>query len=495
MSLPQFYNPDSQFGLPAPRFHPLARIIVFGLGALAMQVALSLVIVAGLTTAAKVSQQPVAEVARVFFARYALWLSVISYPPLFLWLWFCRGTLDRRSLSALGLRTSNGFGLFGMGVFGGAAAIAFLFGVLWLTRQISVNGTSPEAFDAGAARNIVTLLAYAALFFAVGFMEELMFRGYLLHNLAAFASQRIAIWVQAIAFALVHLGNIGMQAQSNGANADSMRAATFDALRAMPGLVLVGAVFALLYCKTGSLWFPIGFHAGWNFFLGCVFSLPVSGISTFRLLDISAAPNAWLTGGTFGAEGSLLLLPIVAVMWWLLQSQPDHPQARLDLAVLRPDLLDTMLIQTEPQPAVVASIATDDVEDDSEPRQSRFRTSMRSQETDVVSPPIVWGQLPRPETSTPVPMPTEIISASSVAETAAQSTLTEPAPSLAIQNPTQSTLAPTQEPLVPPQTIETPTTSAPAPIVAPKPTAAPTPAATPVSNPDKPTPRKPAPRW
>lgn len=488
MSLPQIHNPDAHLGLPAPRLHPLGRLFIFGLGALAMQVALTLVVVAGVATAARVSQQPLDETVRDFLSRFGLWLNLVIYPPLFLWLWFCRGTLDRRSLASLGLRTPNGLGLLGLGALGGACAVGFLFGVLWLARQVAINGTSPEAFDAGAARIILLLLAYAGLFFAVGFMEELVFRGYLLHNIAAFSSPRIAIWAQAVAFALIHLGNIGMQSQSGGAEAT--QAATGDALRAMPGLILVGAVFAMMYLKTGSLWFPIGFHAGWNFFLGCIFSLPVSGISIFRLLDVSAGPNAWLTGGSFGAEGSVLLLPILAAMWWLLRTQPDHPQARLDLAVLRPDVLNSMVVAIEPQRDTWEPSTIDAnghaVGDESEPHQSRYKTSMRAQETDVVAPPIVWGQLPRPQAPSPVPMPAEVTATPVAAATADQSTLTAPLGAVVAPAPTLPRPDAAGTPSKTPETL----TSAP-----PKPTVAPTPPARPAPDVSQPTPRKPAPRW
>ncbi|MDF2441213.1 MAG: protease family protein [Abditibacteriota bacterium] len=476
-----FYR--NPFALPEPRLHPLGRLIVFALGALLMQVAVSLVIGAALATAATVSKQPMAEVARDFFSKFALWLNLILYPPLYLWLWFCRGTLDRRSLASLGLRTSNGFKLFSIGALSGAAAIAFLFGVLWLARQVAINGASPEAFDTGLIRITVSLLAYAGLFYLVAFMEELLFRGYLLHNVAAFASQRMAIWVQAIAFAMIHMGNVGMQSQSAGADAEAMQAATLDSLRAMPSLVLVGAVFALMYLKTGSLWFPIGFHAAWNFFLGCVFSLPVSGISIFRLMDVSVSPNAWLTGGAFGAEGSVLLLPILAAMWWLLSTQPDHPQVRLDLAVLRPETIEAMNIEIEPLPEVElleppTSLANENTgvetnAEDAAPHQSRFKTSMRSQDADVISPPVVWGQLPRPESASLAP------EAPSAPPIMAPSTtpVTAPAPTSLLPQQTLVPAAPSPAPAVTPPELnrEEP--------------------ARPTSEASSPTPRKPAPRW
>jgi membrane protease YdiL (CAAX protease family) len=391
--------------MPSPRLHPFWRLLIFALGAIIISVLVSLVVGAALSTAAILNGQNPAELAETFFEQYALWLNLALYPPILVWLWFCRGALDRRSVASLGLRPHRSVSLFVAGGFCGAAAIAFLFGVLWLTRSIVINGPSPEAFEAGTSRTIGMLALHALLFCAVGFVEELLFRGYAWQNLAAMFSTRGAMWMQAVLFALIHLGNTSLSAMNatGGENqATAMQTAMNEAWRAMPGIALVGVFFALAYQKTGSLWFPIGFHAAWNFCLGCIFSLPVSGISLFRLWDVSPTGSTWITGGSFGAEGSLLLLPILVVMIWLLQRQPDHPQAQLDLALLRPDPQSlTAHIATQkqelpinaplseaPRPAIDAIDATD-----VEPHIPRYQTSMRPREAED-TPVILWGQLP-----------------------------------------------------------------------------------------------------
>jgi membrane protease YdiL (CAAX protease family) len=200
------------------------------------------------------------------------------------------------------------------------------------------------------------------LFFAVGFMEELCFRGYAMHNLAVWGGLRFAIAVQAVVFALVHLGNVLGKATEEGAQATNAGVATspslvnalMDTRVAMLNITLIGVFFALSYIKTGSLWFPIGFHAAWNFFLGCIWSMPVSGVGTFRVLDVSISSNALLTGGDFGAEGSILLTPLLLVLLWVVWQEADHPQALADLAESRaaPES------HTASKPAAVAPVAS-----------------------------------------------------------------------------------------------------------------------------------------
>ncbi|HEX8833106.1 MAG TPA: CPBP family glutamic-type intramembrane protease, partial [Abditibacteriaceae bacterium] len=222
------------------------------------------------------------------------------------------------------------------------------------------------------------LTLYAGAFFCVGFMEEVSFRGYVFHNLNAWLGVRISIAIQAIVFSAIHLSNL-LQKENDG-----FSAVLWDAKWGLLNIALIGIFFAQCYLKTGSLWFPIGFHAAWNFFLGCVFSLPVSGIKIFRLLDVSMSSNTTLNGGNFGAEGSVLLIPIIGALIYMLSRLPNHLQAELDLSSLVPPY-SSLPAQTGVQPAGVAPTAPDETlapdddstEEEDGPRERRFSTSMR----------------------------------------------------------------------------------------------------------------------
>ncbi|HEX9996396.1 MAG TPA: CPBP family glutamic-type intramembrane protease [Abditibacterium sp.] len=339
--------------MPAPQFHPFARLFFCAAGLLGATIVMGLVFLVGSVIATVwTGLSPAGQLADIS-ARYALPLTVLSYPVQVLWVSWCRTRFDRRSFVSLGLRARRALPDWSRGAATGALSIALLWSILWITGGISVVGWSPEAFEAGLDRAILALIGYAIAFLAVGFFEELLFRGYALHNFNSWLGWKSAVAAQAIIFALIHLGNVV------GASRDAKLAA----FGALPSLILIAVFFALCYRKTGSLWFPIGFHFAWNFCLGCVFSLPVSGIETFRLLEVESNPSSWLSGGAFGAEGSFLLIPILLALIFYISKAPDHPQAILDLGLL-----------THADPPIEVITESPIEEDEDEERESRFRT-------------------------------------------------------------------------------------------------------------------------
>jgi len=197
-------------------------------------------------------------------------------------------------------------------------------------------------------------------------MEEILFRGYALHNLHAWLGARWSIGIQAAVFSLVHLGNLAQMDRSTPG-------AVLATWLAMPNIFLIGIFFALCYLKTGSLWFPIAFHAAWNFFLGCVFSLPVSGLPIFKLLDIEVRGSIPLSGGAFGPEASLLLTPILLALVFAVSRVENHRQAIYDLESLR---ASTPAIEKE---EIMDELPIDSDDD----RENRFRTRMGKRQKEL----------------------------------------------------------------------------------------------------------------
>jgi len=359
--------------MPAPRIHPFFRLAICAAGIVGCVIVMSLMLLVGTALASVwTGRQNPDQLANLVY-QYALPLGTLIYPSLLLWIAYCRTGLDRRSVTSLGYHRSEWAANSLRGALTGFLSIALLWNVLWLSGFISVSCPSPEASDAGPFRSVANLIGYLLMFIVVALFEESLFRGYTLHNLNEWLGWRYALIAQAVIFAAAHLGNVGpdistLLADPGGAH-DAERLAVATALCALPNIGLIAVFFALAYRKTGSLWFPIGFHTAWNFCLGCVFSLPVSSLPVFRLLDVRAQGPWWLSGGSFGPEGSLLLIPIILVQIVVMSRLPDHPTALVDFdPAAEPDL-------------VPAKKTTEEEAIEEENRQRRYRTTFRSGET------------------------------------------------------------------------------------------------------------------
>ena len=76
-----------------------------------------------------------------------------------------------------------------------------------------------------------------------------------------------------------------------------------------------GRVFlGVVYLKTASLWWATGAHLGWNWAHGFLADLPVSGLELVDaplLEPVTGGPD-WLSGGSFGPEGSVVSTLVLA---------------------------------------------------------------------------------------------------------------------------------------------------------------------------------------
>ena len=136
-------------------------------------------------------------------------------------------------------------------------------------------------------------LAFLGIFVLVGWSEEVMSRGYHLQTIASGLNLAWGLALSSAIFGVLHLAN---------PHATLMSAA---------GIFLAGLLLGYAYVRTGQLWCSIGLHIGWNFFEGVVFGFPVSGLDTFHLVEARfSGPVLW-TGGQFGPEAGLIVVPAI----------------------------------------------------------------------------------------------------------------------------------------------------------------------------------------
>jgi membrane protease YdiL (CAAX protease family) len=123
-----------------------------------------------------------------------------------------------------------------------------------------------------------------------GVFEEILFRGLLYRILEDGLGSWLALVSSGLIFGGLHLLN--PNSTWMGAVAVFLTAG-----------ILLGACFAL----TRRLWLPMGLHFAWNFTQSGIFGLAVSGSNALPgILKSSLLGSAWLTGGEFGPEASVI---------------------------------------------------------------------------------------------------------------------------------------------------------------------------------------------
>ena len=236
---------------------------------------------------------------REIFGDYYLLVTLLSFVFIanlfFLWVKF----FEKRSIITLGFYKDNckkellkGFGL-GILLF----SIVMLILILTGTYQLVDTAFTPYAFG--------FVLLTIPFWLIQGGTEELVTRGWLLPVMAEKSNKIIAIVVSSSLFGLLHMFNSGFTMQS------------------LIDLILFGILETFYIIKTDNLWGAAGIHGAWNFAQGNIFGVLVSGSTTGSSL-LQFAPGSgpdWLTGGSFGAEGSIVCTIVMLVTILILAYQ------------------------------------------------------------------------------------------------------------------------------------------------------------------------------
>ncbi|MCA9726709.1 MAG: CPBP family intramembrane metalloprotease [Candidatus Eisenbacteria bacterium] len=314
-------EPPRRLGL-----HPLARILSY-CGTLLLVLNLSTLIV--LTSYLAIRGETgdltkrLEELSQTVNAELLLVSYLVVGPVVWLWTRLYRTKIEGRSMRSLGF-APGGMRSTWIGIAIGAlapgliVAAGFLSGVYGLADPSMDGSMQPATTGTLMTMSLGTILKLLLLF--AGFVlqsgsEELVLRGYVQRNMVEWKGpSRNLVWiliVPSLLFSLFH-----------GFNPD------YSAIAAV-NTVLIGVLFGAIVLANGQLWTAIGLHAGWNFGLACIWSLPVSGLSTHHLLSMEIRSEGSVTkmlfGGGYGPEGGLLSTAIVvAGMAWALPKAMDR---------------------------------------------------------------------------------------------------------------------------------------------------------------------------
>ena len=209
-------------------------------------------------------------------------------------IFLARRFLDKQSIESLGLKI-NWQALFDL--LAGIGVTFIQMGLIYVVmRSLGWLTFKGFAWDVDPLGQVIgNTLTFLFVFILVGWNEELLSRGYHLQTLASGFNLFWGVIISSTVFGFLHIFNPG------------------SSWVAVLGITVAGFYFAFAYLRAKQLWLPIGLHIGWNFFEGVVFGFPVSGLDIYPLSRIDVTGPVLWTGGAFGPEAGLIILPSLVI--------------------------------------------------------------------------------------------------------------------------------------------------------------------------------------
>lgn len=192
---------------------------------------------------------------------------------------------ERRALPELGLRGAPRELAVGLAL--GALAVGAAMALLGACGSYRIGGVN--AFSSTIAAPLAEMLF-------VGIFEELLFRALIFRIIERALGSWPALLLSAALFAAAHLGG------------------TIDAVGLL-NTALAGLMLSAAWMVTRRLWLCMAIHAAWNYTLGSVFAIAVSGHPAKGWIVGTLEGPTWLTGGAYGLEGSVMAALVIGALF------------------------------------------------------------------------------------------------------------------------------------------------------------------------------------
>ena len=132
-------------------------------------------------------------------------------------------------------------------------------------------------------------------------MEEVIYRGYILHKLKEKIPLAFAIIISVLFFTVGHIAKL------------------FDfgiviGIIGIINLFLISMIWITTTLKDKNIYSAIGFHFIWNFALFNIIGLNLSGIEATNSIFKFNAVNSFLTGSSYGIESSIITTVILLLV-------------------------------------------------------------------------------------------------------------------------------------------------------------------------------------
>jgi membrane protease YdiL (CAAX protease family) len=202
---------------------------------------------------------------------------------------------EKRKLSDIGIKLNLKLPIvIAKGIITGAGMVTIIIGILMASGLCSYQSISKFS--------VSSCLFWFLAYFIQSSAEEIMCRGFLQTSLNRRLNTKWSIFISSFAFAIPHVFTI-------------LEIEGITKWVAIFNLLLVSWLFSIVMLKENSLGAACGVHFGWNFCLGTIYGLEVSGgSSTSGILKFAIKSNFdFFTGGIYGIEASILIIPILCI--------------------------------------------------------------------------------------------------------------------------------------------------------------------------------------
>lgn len=212
--------------------------------------------------------------------------------------------VEKRPANSIGFQAKNPLKRYITGFVIGLCTISMVTLTLVLTGMITFQYAQLDY------RYMIINLGIVALGWIIqSASEEIAIRGWLIPSLEERCTPVMAISITAIIFGILHLFSAGVTVLS------------------FINLILSGIFFACYAIVDGNIWGACGLHFAWNFALGNVYGLPVSGFGNngVKIFKTQQVGSDIFTGGDFGPEGGLVttLILLIAIAILILKLKKD----------------------------------------------------------------------------------------------------------------------------------------------------------------------------
>ena len=205
--------------------------------------------------------------------------------------WLVRVKVNKASWSGMALPGPQWLRLL-LGAVAGFAVIVAASGIEYQLGWLHLVGID-TSLHRGLSKTLWMALALIPSL-AVGFAEELAFRGYIFQTLG----ERMPVWaaglLMSVLFAVLHFSLGGFN------------------VAFVVSVIVVSLMFLALRFATGSLWFPIGFHGAWDWTQTYFVGLATTGTQGYdpALIQVrQTGPTFWV-GYQQAIESGLLFILI-----------------------------------------------------------------------------------------------------------------------------------------------------------------------------------------